>query len=261
MDFGIVTIFPEIFDSFLAHGIIRRAILDRIITVRAIDVRGFTEDRHRTTDDRPYGGGAGMVMKPEPLSRAIAGARKLIPNGRTILLSPQGRPFKQSVAAELAMLEGLIFICGRYEGVDERVASDVDDAISIGDYVLTGGEPAAMILIDAVTRLLPGALGGEDSAEKDSFSDHLLEYAHYTRPPVFAAESVPEVLLSGNHARIEDWRLQSSLARTLANRPDLLKDKRLSRREKQILKQWCMDIEGLVSGPDGDCATALSGEK
>ncbi|PIP38833.1 MAG: tRNA (guanosine(37)-N1)-methyltransferase TrmD [Desulfobacterales bacterium CG23_combo_of_CG06-09_8_20_14_all_51_8] len=261
MDFGIVTIFPEIFDSFLSHGIIRRAIADRIITVRAVNVREFAKDRHRTTDDRPYGGGAGMVMKPEPLAGAIAEARRLIPAGRTILLSPQGRPFTQSVAAELATLEGLIFICGRYEGVDERIAACADEAISIGDYVLTGGEPAAMILIDAVTRLLPGALGGEDSAEKDSFSDHLLEYAQYTRPPVFAGEDVPEVLLSGNHALVEDWRLQSSLARTLANRPDLLKDKRLTRREKQILKQWCDYIEGLVSGPDSDCAAASSGEK
>jgi tRNA (guanine37-N1)-methyltransferase len=202
-----------------------------------------------------------MVMKPEPLAGAIAEARRRMPQGRTILLSPQGRPLTQSVAAELATLEGLIFICGRYEGVDERIASDVDDAISIGDYVLTGGEPAAMILIDAVTRLLPGALGGEESAAKDSFSDHLLEHAHYTRPPTFTGDGVPEVLLSGDHARIEDWRLKSSLARTLANRPDLLTDKRLSRREKQILKQWCVDIEGLVSGPDGDCAVASSGEK
>lgn len=261
MNFGIVTIFPEIFDSFFSHGIVRRAIEDRIITVRAINVREFAGDRHRTTDDRPYGGGAGMVMKPGPLAGAIDEARKLIAGGRTILLSPQGRPFKQSVAEELATLEGLIFICGRYEGVDERIDGYVDDAISIGDYVLTGGEPAAMVIIDSVTRLLPGALGGEESAAKDSFSDQLLEYAHYTRPPVFAGEGVPDVLLSGNHALIDDWRLKSSLARTLANRPDLLKDKRLSRREKQILKQWCMDIEGFVSGPDGDSPAAPSGKK
>jgi tRNA (guanine37-N1)-methyltransferase len=246
MDFSILTIFPEIFDSFLSHGIIRRAIEATIISVKPMDIRAFASGRHRITDDRPYGGGAGMVMKPEPLARAIAEAKKITPGGRTILLSPQGRPFKQSVASEFSMLDGLIFICGRYEGVDERIYELIDEEISIGDYVLTGGEPAAMIIIDAVTRLLPGALGGEDSAEKESFTDHLLEHAHYTRPPVFEDEAVPDILLSGNHGAIADWRLESSLVRTLLKRPDLLDGKILGSREKKVLKRWCEYIEQLI---------------
>ncbi len=247
MDFSVLTIFPEIFDSFLSHGIVRRAIESGIISVNPMDIRDYAEGKHRITDDRPYGGGAGMVMKPEPLAEAIAEAQKLIPGARTILLSPQGRPFKQSVASEFSMLDGLIFICGRYEGVDERIYKYIDEEISIGDYVLTGGEPAAMIIIDAVTRLLPGALGGEDSAEKDSFSDHLLEHAHYTRPPVFEGDAVPDILLSGNHGAIADWRLESSLARTLLKRPDLLDKKIMGSREKKILKRWCEYIEQLIS--------------
>ncbi len=247
MDFSILTIFPDIFDSFLSHGIIRRAIESGIVSVNTMDIRNFAEGKHRITDDRPYGGGAGMVMKPEPLAKAIAEAKKRIPGSRTILLSPQGRPFKQSVASELSLLEGLIFICGRYEGVDERIYKTIDEEISIGDYVLTGGEPAAMIIIDAVTRLLPGALGGEDSAEKDSFTDHLLEHAHYTRPPVFEGESVPDILLSGNHGAIADWRLESSLIRTLLKRPDLLDSKILDSRDKKVLKRWCEYIEQIIS--------------
>ena len=247
MDFSILTIFPEIFDSFVAHGIIRRAVEAGIISVSPMDIRDFADGKHRITDDRPYGGGAGMVMKPEPLHRAIAEARKQNPAGKTILLSPQGRPFKQSVASEFSMLDGLIFICGRYEGVDERIYKYIDEEISIGDYVLTGGEPAAMIIIDAVARLLPGALGAEESAEKDSFSEHLLEHAHYTRPPVFEEETVPDILLSGNHGAIADWRLESSLVRTLLKRPDLIKAETLGSREKKVLKQWCKYIEQLIS--------------
>jgi tRNA (guanine37-N1)-methyltransferase len=248
MDFGILTIFPEIFDSFLAHGIVRRAIESGIIRVTPVNIRDFAGGKHRTTDDRPYGGGAGMVMKPEPLTEAIAHARKRIPDGPVILLSPQGRPFTQPLAQELALRNGLIFVCGRYEGVDERIYAHIDDEISVGDYVLTGGEPAAMVMIDAVTRLLPDALGGADSAESDSFSDHLLEYAQYTRPPVFEGEDIPDVLLSGNHADIASWRLESSLIRTLLKRPDLLADKKLSDREKAVLKKWCRAVEQLISG-------------
>ena len=248
MNFGILTIFPEIFDSFLAHGIVRRAIESGIIRVTPVNIRDFAGGKHRTTDDRPYGGGAGMVMKPEPLTEAIAHARKRIPDGPVILLSPQGRPFTQPLAQELALRNGLIFVCGRYEGVDERIYAHIDDEISVGDYVLTGGEPAAMVMIDAVTRLLPDALGGADSAESDSFSDHLLEYAQYTRPPVFEGEDIPDVLLSGNHADIASWRLESSLIRTLLKRPDLLADKKLSDREKAVLKKWCRAVEQLISG-------------
>jgi tRNA (guanine37-N1)-methyltransferase len=247
MDFRILTIFPEIFDSFLSHGIIRRAIEANIISVCPMDIRDFAKGRHRVTDDRPYGGGAGMVMKPEPLADAITEAKNQMPGGKTILLSPQGRPFKQPVASEFSLLDGLIFICGRYEGVDERIYPYIDEEISIGDYVLTGGEPAAMIIIDAVTRLLPDALGGEDSAEKDSFSDHLLEHAHYTRPPEFKGEAVPDVLLSGNHAKIESWRNESSLVRTLLKRPDLLERKELNAKDKKTLKQWYDYIGRLLS--------------
>jgi len=248
MNFGILTIFPEIFDSFLAHGIIRRAIESGIIRVTPVNIRDFAGGKHRTTDDRPYGGGAGMVMKPEPLTEAIAHARKRIPDGIVILLSPQGRPFTQPLAQELALRNGLIFVCGRYEGVDERIYAHIDDEISVGDYVLTGGEPAAMVIIDAVTRLLPDALGGADSAESDSFSDQLLEFAQYTRPPVFEGEGIPDVLLSGNHADIASWRLESSLIRTLLKRPDLLEGKKLSDREKAVLKKWCRAVEQLISG-------------
>jgi tRNA (guanine37-N1)-methyltransferase len=249
MDFGILTIFPEIFDSFLAHGIVRRAIENAIIRVTPVNIRDFAEGKHRTTDDRPYGGGAGMVMKPEPLAEAIARTRERIPDAAVIMLSPQGRPFTQPLAQQLALRNGLILVCGRYEGVDERIyASYIDDEISLGDYVLTGGEPAAMVMIDAVTRLLPDALGGADSAESDSFSDHLLEYAQYTRPPVFEGEDIPDVLLSGNHSDIASWRLESSLIRTLLKRPDLLADKKLSDRERAVLKKWCGAVEQLISG-------------
>lgn len=249
MDVDILTIFPDIFASFFAHGIIRRAITDGIIRVNPRDIRDFTEDRHRQTDDRPYGGGAGMVMKPEPLTRAIQAAKDRQPEARTILLSPQGRVFQQEVARELAGEKALVFICGRYEGIDERVYQHwIDDELSIGDYVLTGGEPAAMVVLDAVTRLLPGALGGEDSAEKDSFAGGLLEHAHYTRPPEFAGEPVPGVLLSGNHAAIEVWRFEDALLRTLTKRPDLLEQRVLSRKEKEILEKWCRYIEKLIAG-------------
>jgi tRNA (guanine37-N1)-methyltransferase len=248
MNFGILTIFPEIFDSFLAHGIVRRAIESGIIRVTPVNIRDFAKGVHRTTDDRPYGGGAGMVMKPEPLAEAIAQAQKLIPDAAVILLSPQGRPFTQPLAQELAERNGLILVCGRYEGVDERIYEHIDDEVSIGDYVLTGGEPAAMVIMDAVTRLLPDALGGENSAGSDSFSDQLLEYAQYTRPPEFEGEGIPDVLLSGNHAQIASWRLESSLIRTLLKRPDLLETKNLSDREKATLKKWCRAVEHLVSG-------------
>ena len=248
MDVELLTIFPDIFASFLSHGIIRRAVAADIIRVSATDIRDFAEGRHRQTDDRPYGGGAGMVMKPEPLARAIRAAKERLPQARTVFLLPQGRPFNQSVAAELAELPGLIFVCGRYEGIDERVCQDfMDDALSIGDYVLTGGEPAAMVVLDAVTRLLPGALGGEDSAENESFSGDLLEHAHYTRPPVFEDEPVPEILLSGNHAAIDRWRMEDALLRTLVKRPDLLENRSLARTEREILKRWCRFIEQLVS--------------
>ena len=188
-----------------------------------------------------------MVMKPEPLAAAIRAATRKAPLSKRILLTPQGRRFDSNVAHELSSLDGLILICGRYEGVDERICLDlIDDEISIGDYVLTGGELAAMVIIDAVARLIPGVLGGEESAEKDSFSDSVLEYAQYTRPRSFEGHDVPEILLSGNHKKIENWRLETSLIRTFLKRPDLLEDKALTKQEIEILKKWCVDIEKII---------------
>jgi len=247
MFFTVLTIFPEMFDPFWEHGIIRRAIEYKIIRAAAVNIRNFAKDRHQVTDDRPYGGGSGMVMKPEPLAAAIRDASKRLPGAKTVLLTPQGRMFNQQMARELATCDGLILVCGRYEGVDERICHDlIDDEVSIGDYVLTGGELAAMIIIDAVTRLIPGALGGEDAAAKDSFSDGLLEHAHYTRPSVFEGRQVPEVLLSGHHQEIERWRLESSLMRTLLKRPDLLQKRDLHVEELEVLKRWGRQIEKIL---------------
>lgn len=255
MKFIALTIFPEMFEPFWDHGIIKRAIESNIISTAAVNIRDYATDRHKTTDDRPYGGGCGMVMKPEPLAAAIRTAKQQAPETRTALMSPQGRVFNQDLAGQLAAEKGLILVCGRYEGVDERVLADyIDVEISVGDYVLTGGELAAMIVMDAVTRLLPGALGGQDSAQKDSFSDGLLEHAQYTRPRQFESRRVPEVLVSGHHQAIEQWRLESALIRTLLKRRDLLVGRRLSPAEINILKNWCSEIESIIrdqsaSGP------------
>jgi len=247
MFFTVLTIFPEMFDSFWNHGIIRRAIEHKKILAAAVNIRNYAEDRHQVTDDRPYGGGSGMVMKPEPLAAAIRDASKTRTGSKTVLLTPQGRVFNQKMARELAASDGLILVCGRYEGVDERICHDlIDYEISIGDYVLTGGELAAMIIIDAVTRLIPGTLGGEGAAEKDSFSDYLLEHAHYTRPGNFEGQEVPDVLLSGHHREIEKWRLESSVMRTLLKRPDLLQKEDLNRRERDILTKWRFEIEKIL---------------
>jgi tRNA (guanine37-N1)-methyltransferase len=251
MFFTVLTIFPEMFDPFWAHGIIRKAIEEKKILTSTINIRDYARDRHQVTDDRPYGGGSGMVMKPEPLAGAIRAAAQTVPKAKTILLTPQGRVFDQRMAQELASCDGLVLGCGRYEGVDERVCHDlVDYEISIGDYVLTGGELAAMIVIDAATRLIPGVLGGDQAAEKDSFSDGLLEHAHYTRPRIFEGREVPEVLLSGHHREIEKWRLESSLMRTLLKRSDLLQKKALDRQEIEIFKKWHHVIEKLLDFHD-----------
>jgi tRNA (guanine37-N1)-methyltransferase len=248
MNFVVLTIFPEMFDPFWDHGIIRRAIDQNKIFASALNIRDFAEDKHQVTDDRPYGGGSGMVMKPEPLAGAIRAANRKCPSAKTILLSPQGRVFDQAVANELAAYEGLVLVCGRYEGVDERISHDlIDDEISIGDYVLTGGELAAMVVIDAVTRQIPGTLGGEDAAEKDSFSNGLLEHPHYTRPQVFEGKAVPEVLLSGHHEAIENWRLESAMLRTLLKRADLFKNKSLSKQELDVLKKWSRNIQDILN--------------
>jgi len=262
MNFTVLTIFPEMFDPFWEHGIVRRAIEQSKIAVSAVNIRDFAEGKHRVTDDRPYGGGTGMIMKPEPLAGAIRDARTKTPSSRTILMTPQGQKLDQHLARKLALLPGLVLVCGRYEGVDERIGHDlIDDEISIGDYVLTGGELPAMVLMDSVTRLLPGTLGGVDASEEDSFSDSLLEHAYYTRPRVFEGAEVPDVLLSGNHGEIEKWRLESSLIRTFLKRKDLLENRRLGKQEIEILKKWCRDIEKILYVQSFHSADTLSGNQ
>jgi tRNA (guanine37-N1)-methyltransferase len=231
MKIDILTIFPEFFREVFDFGIIRRAKLKGVVGINAHDLREFTTDKHRMVDDRPFGGGDGMVLKCEPIFAAIenllgTSEREKYPQKtKVVLLSPQGRVFKQSVAREFAdEIEHLILICGRYEGVDERVNETlVNEEISIGDYVLSGGEPAALILVDAITRLLPEALGNETSAENDSFSDGILDFPNYTQPRDFRGMEVPEILLSGHHAEIEKWRKAKALEKTEKIRKDLLK--------------------------------------
>ena len=249
INFTVLTLFPELVDPFFDHGIIARAVAGNIITGTSVNIRDFSSDRHNTVDDRPYGGGCGMLMKPEPLALAIDAAKQGAANPRVILMTPQGRRFDQELALDLAArAEDMIFVCGRYEGIDERVCHTlVDDEISIGDYVMTGGELAAMVIIDAVTRLLPGVLGGPTSAAIDSFRDDRLEHAQYTRPPAFESMDVPPVLLSGDHGKIERWRKASSLKRTLLNRPDLLDKRALDGEERKILKTWCQELEALIN--------------
>ena len=247
MKICVLTLFPELFDPFWKHGIIRRAVQGRKISPATIDIREHAQGRHRVTDDRPYGGGCGMVMKPEPLSAALAEAKTRLPSAMTLLLSPQGRRFDQPLAQSLAGVDGLILVCGRYEGVDERfIDREVDAEISIGDFVLTGGELGAMVVIDAVTRLIPGVLGNEDSAGSDTFSDGLVEHAHYTRPPSFDDAVVPDVLLSGNHGEIERWRRETALIRTVLKRPDLLAQRELTAQERATLGKWRRDIDKLL---------------
>jgi tRNA (guanine37-N1)-methyltransferase len=227
----IITIFPDFFREVVDYGIVRRARKSGLVDVIAHDLRQWTSDKHHSVDDRPFGGGDGMVLKPEPLFAGVetltgAGRREDLPTStRVILLSPQGRAFSQAVARELVdEATQIVLLCGRYEGVDERVVEAlVTDEISIGDYVLSGGEPAALVVVDALVRLLPGALGSETSAVFESFSEGLLDCPHYTRPPDFRGMKVPDVLLSGNHAEIERWRREAALAKTRRNRPDLLK--------------------------------------
>ena len=253
MKFIALTIFPEMFSVFSGYGIIRKAIEEKKIFVSAINIRDFAQDKHHVTDEKPYGGGCGMVMKPEPIAGAIRAAKKEVPFAKTILLTPVGRVLDHKLAEEFKSCKGLILVCGRYEGVDERICHDlIDYEVSIGDYVLTGGELAAMVLIDAVTRLIPGILGGVDSAQKDSFSGGLLEHAQYTRPRNFEGDEVPDVLLSGNHKEIEKWRTETSLIRTFLKRKDLLEKKPLNNLEIEILKKWCQDIEKIINFNHGE---------
>lgn len=238
MIFDVLTIFPRMFESPLAESLLKKALDRGFLQVRVRNLRDFAQDKHRMTDDYPYGGGAGMVMKPEPIIRAVEAVKEEDPNAKSILLTPQGEHFHQGLAKAMSEHNHWILICGRYEGLDERVRlAAVDRELSIGDYVLTGGEIPALVVIDAVSRYLPGFLGCEQSVEEDSFSQGLLEYPQYTRPPVFQEMAVPEVLLSGNHAQIERWRRRESLRRTFLRRPDLLKQARLSEEDLSFLTE------------------------
>ena len=236
--FDIVTIFPAMIEQPLAAGILGRAIASGLLDVRVRDLRDFTTDRHRVVDDVPYGGGPGMVLKPDPIFKALdAIERDRGAALHVVLTSPQGRRFTQSEAQRLSGLRHLVLLCGRYEGFDDRVRERVTDELSIGDYVLTGGELPALVILDAVARFVPGVVGDEQSVAEDSFSRGLLDFPQFTRPAEIAALRVPEVLLSGNHAEIRRWRKREALARTLERRPDLLAEASLDEEEQEILKE------------------------
>jgi len=243
MRFDVITLFPELVQAVASSGVVGRAATANLIDLHCWNPRDYTSDKHRTVDDRPYGGGPGMVMKPDCLLLAIddikAKHKDMGISTKVIYLSPQGKTLDQSAAKIMSKEEGLIFLCGRYEGVDERVLElAVDEEWSIGDYVLSGGELAAMVMIDTITRLLPNVLGHKDSAEQDSFSAGLLDYPHYTRPEEFSGKEVPSVLKSGDHSRIAKWRKQQALGRTFQRRPELLERKNLSEEEKKLLRDF-----------------------
>ena len=236
MRFDVFSLFPGILQPYLEASILQRAIQNGLLEVFLHDIRSWTTDKHHITDDAPFGGGGGMVMKPEPIFTAVEAVLGDPPACPLILLTPQGRTYNQSIAQELSQYPRLALLCGRYEGIDERVREHlVSDEISIGDYVLTGGEIPALILIDSLTRLIPGAIGDPDGAQDDSFASGLLEYPHYTRPAEYRGWPVPEVLLSGNHAKIDRWRREQSLLRTWQRRPDLLEKIELSKKDRQYL--------------------------
>jgi tRNA (guanine37-N1)-methyltransferase len=248
----VITLFPEMVATATSFGVCGRAIRRGVVALGTVDPRDFADDRHRTVDDRPYGGGPGMVLKVEPFRTAIRSARAGLPAGSPVIfLSPQGRRFDQSVARELAELPGMALVAGRYEGFDERlIASEGDDEISLGDYVMSGGEIAAVAVIDAVVRLQPGVLGDEESAEQDSFMDSLLDFPHFTRPETLDGMDVPPVLTSGNHEDIRRWRLKQALGRTYLRRPDLLSARALTSEEQQLLHEYLAEQE-LDMGHDG----------
>jgi len=247
LDARIVTIFPAIFDSFLTHGNPARARDAGLLRVETVDLRDFADDRHRTTDDYPYGGGTGMIMKPEPIVRAVRAISQELGAPRIVLMTPQGRLFDQEIAEDLASLASMVIVCGRYEGVDERIRSFVDDEISIGDYILSGGEVAAMVIVDAVSRLIPGVIGADSHIDGESFYRGLLEYPQYTRPRVFEDMEVPAILLEGHHEKIRQWRKKQSLARTLARRPELLSRRPLDAEEQTLLEEIRSESEEHVT--------------
>jgi tRNA (guanine37-N1)-methyltransferase len=239
MQAGIITLFPDMFAALSEFGISSRAVRDGLVDLSFWNPRDYTEDKHQTVDDRPYGGGPGMLMKTEPLELAISAAREALPRARVIYLTPQGKPLDQQGINKLAAQESVILICGRYEGIDERVIeSQVDEELSLGDFVLSGGELAAMACLDAMIRLQPSALGHEDSADQDSFMNGLLDCPHYTRPDEYAGKTVPPVLLSGDHEAIRVWRLKQSLGATWQKRPDLLEKITLTDEQQTLLQQF-----------------------
>jgi len=261
MKAGVITLFPGMFSALSEYGISSRAVSSKKLQLQYFSPRDYTTDRHRTVDDKPYGGGPGMLMKTGPVSAAIRAAQAALAKDgkvpRVIHLSPQGKPLTQALVQELATREHLILLCGRYEGFDERVLNSlVDEEYSLGDFVLSGGELAAMALLDAVTRLLPGALGAEQSAQQDSFSEGLLDHPHYTRPEEFEGHKVPDVLLSGDHARIERWRLQQRLGATWRKRPDLLQKMELTAEQRRLLDEYIRD----AAATEGKSADKLPSE-
>ncbi len=243
--FDVVTLFPGMITASASYGVTGRAIERNIVSLSAWNPRDYTHDKHRTVDDRPYGGGPGMVMKYQPLHDAVMNAKQVGAGAaKVVYLSPQGKPVTQALLAEACAISQLILVAGRYEGVDERfVEMDCDDEWSVGDYVISGGELAALIVIDAITRLLPGVLGHEESARQDSHMNGLLDYPHFTRPEQLEGYPVPDVLLSGNHADIERWRLKQALGRTWQRRPDLLENKKLSAEQESLLQQFKNEVE------------------
>jgi tRNA (guanine37-N1)-methyltransferase len=244
MRFDVVSLFPEFVSTVAHYGVTGRAVEQRLLQLECWNPRDFTRDRHQTVDDRPYGGGPGMVMQAEPLSQCIGAARNAAPDSKVLLLSPQGRLLTQQSVRMLAERQGMILVAGRYEGIDERLIDAlVDEEWSIGDYVLSGGELAAMVLIDAVARLLPGVLGDAESAQQDSFMQGLLDCPHYTRPEVWQQRPVPQVLLSGNHAAIARWRRQQALGRTWERRPELINEQELPAIDRQLLEEYRSERE------------------
>ncbi|MHB8856713.1 MAG: tRNA (guanosine(37)-N1)-methyltransferase TrmD [Bellilinea sp.] len=251
MRFDVFSLLPQVLQPYLDASILQRAIQNNLLEVYLHDIRSWTTDKHHVTDDTPFGGGGGMVMKPEPIFAAVEDVLGSPPACPVILLTPQGRTYTQKIAQELSAHPRIALLCGRYEGVDERVREHlVTDEISIGDYVLTGGEIPALLLIDSITRLIPGALGDPDGAQDDSFASGLLEYPHYTRPAEFRGWRVPDVLLSGNHAKIERWRRDQSLLRTHRRRPDLLERFELNKRDREFLKKLEQeDADAMMNDP------------
>lgn len=263
MRIGIVTLFPEICAAFGGLGVTGRAVSEGQVAIDFESPRTHATDRHGTVDDRPYGGGPGMVLQLGPMHAAIRALQQRLPQGtRTVLMSPQGQPFDQAKADEYASMEGLLLVCGRYEGVDERLLElAIDEEVSVGDFVVSGGELPALMVVDAVSRLLPGVLGAEDSASQDSFVDGLLDCPHYTRPEEFSGLRVPEVLLSGNHEHIRRWRLKQSLGRTWMRRPDLLEGRRLRDEEQSLLDEFIAEARAAAGDRRAASGRAKVGSK